>query len=236
MFSDVRHHIKAQPSDIDMVPINEKKLIIIAKNESQSVLIYNLVTIYFRHMTIQFSCFCNCRYDDLLLELMDDIPTVSLDELKWNTPSPFPVKRVLALTVVGSIEKDFYINLNHTCATSHCSHLCRVPRDPKKRHECLCPLGFGLQAPRLGFSVWLKNIIYICSVSEIKIIISVELLVLNMPYAYIGNLNVTTAKNVYMQWRNVMDIVIAPMVVMNLRIGVAVLPLINGHVTTRKHQ
>ncbi|CAG9534171.1 unnamed protein product [Cercopithifilaria johnstoni] len=121
VFSDVRHHIKARPSDIDMVPINEKKLIIIAKNESQ--------------------------YDDLLLELMDDIPTVSLDELKWSTPSPLSVKRVLALTVVGSIERDFYINLNHTCAASHCSHLCRVPRDSKKRHECLCPLGFGLQAP-----------------------------------------------------------------------------------------
>ncbi|KAL3982211.1 Low-density lipoprotein receptor repeat class B family protein [Acanthocheilonema viteae] len=120
VFSDVRHHIKARPSDIDMVPINEKKLIIIAKNESQ--------------------------YDDLLLELMDDTPTVSLDELKWSTALPFPVKRVLALTVVGSIEGDFYINLNHTCAASHCSHLCRVPRDSKKRHECLCPLGFGLQA------------------------------------------------------------------------------------------
>lgn len=79
---------------------------------------------------------------------MDDIPTVSLDELKWSTPSPFSVKRVLALTVVGSIEKDFYINLNHTCTVSHCSHLCRVPRDSRKRHECLCPLGFGLQGPR----------------------------------------------------------------------------------------
>uniref|UniRef100_A0A158Q8K8 Low-density lipoprotein receptor-related protein 6 n=1 Tax=Elaeophora elaphi TaxID=1147741 RepID=A0A158Q8K8_9BILA len=123
VFSDVRHHIKARPSDIDMVPINEKKLIIIAKNVSQS------------------------EYDDLLLELMDDIPTVSLDELKWSTSSPFSVKRVLALTVVGSIERDFYVNLNHTCAVSHCSHLCRVPRDSRKRHECLCPLGFGLQAP-----------------------------------------------------------------------------------------
>ncbi|VDK89540.1 unnamed protein product, partial [Litomosoides sigmodontis] len=121
VFSDVRHHIKARPSDIDMVPINERKLIIIAKNESQ--------------------------YDDLLLELMDDIPTVSLDELKWSTRSPFSVKRVLALTVVGSIERDFYINLNRTCAASHCSHLCRVPRDSRKRYECLCPLGFGLQAP-----------------------------------------------------------------------------------------
>ncbi|EFO25858.2 low-density lipoprotein receptor repeat class B containing protein [Loa loa] len=125
VFSDVRHHIKARPSDIDMVPITEKKLIIVAKNESQ--------------------------YDDLLLELMDDIPTVSLDELKWSTQSPYSVKRILALTVVGSIERDFYVNLNHTCAVSHCSHLCRVPRDSRKRHECLCPLGFGLQAPSETF-------------------------------------------------------------------------------------
>lgn len=43
VFSDVRHHIKARPSDIDMVPINEKKLIIIAKNESQSELICSLL-------------------------------------------------------------------------------------------------------------------------------------------------------------------------------------------------
>ncbi|KAK6110508.1 Coagulation Factor Xa inhibitory site family protein [Brugia pahangi] len=125
VFSDVRHHVKARPSDIDMVPINAKKLIIIAKNESQ--------------------------YDDLLLELMDDIPTVSLDELKWSTTSPFSVKHILALTVVGSIERDFYVNLNHTCAVSHCSHLCRVPRDSRKRHECLCPLGFGLQTPSETF-------------------------------------------------------------------------------------
>uniref|UniRef100_A0A915PQD1 EGF-like domain-containing protein n=1 Tax=Setaria digitata TaxID=48799 RepID=A0A915PQD1_9BILA len=121
VFSDVRHHIKARPSDIDMVPINEKKMIIIAKNESQ--------------------------YDDILLELTDDVPTISLDELRWNTPSPFSVKRILALTVVGSIERDFYEDLNHTCAVSHCSHLCRVPRDSRKRHECLCPLGFGLRTP-----------------------------------------------------------------------------------------
>uniref|UniRef100_A0A8R1TUT8 EGF-like domain-containing protein n=1 Tax=Onchocerca volvulus TaxID=6282 RepID=A0A8R1TUT8_ONCVO len=125
VFSDVRHHIKARPSDIDMVPINEKKLIIIAKNESQ--------------------------YNDLLLELMDDVPAVSLDKLKWSTSSPVSLKRILALTVVGNIERDFYVNLNHTCAVSHCSHLCRVPRVSRKRHECLCPLGFGLQAPSETF-------------------------------------------------------------------------------------
>lgn len=153
MFSDVRHHIKARPSDIDMVPINEKKLIIIAKNESQSELICSLVTMCFKYITITFSGFCNCRYNDLLLELMDDVPAVSLDKLKWSTSSPVSLKRILALTVVGNIERDFYVNLNHTCAVSHCSHLCRVPRVSRKRHECLCPLGFGLQAPRSVFFV-----------------------------------------------------------------------------------
>lgn len=63
-----------------------------------------------------------------------------------------------------------------------------------------------------------------------------KLFVLNMPRAYIGNLNVTMDKNAYMQWQNVMDVMIAPMVVMNLHTGVTMLPLINGHVTIGKHQ
>lgn len=71
---------------------------------------------------------------------------------------------------------------------------------------------------------------------ETGVIISVKLLVLNMPPVYIGNLNVTMDKNVYMQWQSVMGIMIAPMVVMNLHTGVAMLPLISGHVTTGKHQ
>ncbi|VDN01921.1 unnamed protein product [Thelazia callipaeda] len=116
VFSDIRHHIKVRTSDIDMVPISEKKMIIIAKNESQ--------------------------YDDLLLELMNDVPTVSLGDLKRS--ASFSLKRILAITVAGSYERDFY-DLNQTCAMSHCSHLCRVMHNSRKRHECLCPLGFGLQ-------------------------------------------------------------------------------------------
>uniref|UniRef100_A0A0M3HPM8 Low-density lipoprotein receptor-related protein 6 n=1 Tax=Ascaris lumbricoides TaxID=6252 RepID=A0A0M3HPM8_ASCLU len=123
VFSDVRCHVKTTQMDaIDMAPISDTSMIVVAKNESQ--------------------------YEDLLLEAQDDVPTVSLEELKRDgLTTPISIRRILTLTVVGSSGVDPYDSHSHTCASSHCSHMCRIPRDSRRRHECLCPLGYGLQTP-----------------------------------------------------------------------------------------
>ncbi|VDM49888.1 unnamed protein product [Toxocara canis] len=124
VFTDVRHHVKTTQMDaIDMAPVSDTTMIIVAKNESQ--------------------------YEDLLLEAQDDIPTISLEELKWDEiTAPISIRRILTLTVVGNSGVDPHDPHSHTCASSHCSHMCRIPRDSRRRHECLCPLGYGLQTPK----------------------------------------------------------------------------------------
>lgn len=80
-----------------------------------------------------------------MIEVQDDVPTVSLEQLKWDDTTSLSIGRILASTVVGVSGLDSADSINHTCSTSHCSHMCRIPRDSRKRYECLCPFGYGLQ-------------------------------------------------------------------------------------------
>uniref|UniRef100_A0A915A586 Low-density lipoprotein receptor repeat class B n=1 Tax=Parascaris univalens TaxID=6257 RepID=A0A915A586_PARUN len=91
VFSDVRCHVKTTQMDaIDMAPISDTTMIVVAKNESQ--------------------------YEDLLLEAQDDVPTVSLEELKRDElTTPISIRRILTLTVKLKIEIAVVIYASNMC-------------------------------------------------------------------------------------------------------------------------
>uniref|UniRef100_A0A1I7Y4K7 EGF-like domain-containing protein n=1 Tax=Steinernema glaseri TaxID=37863 RepID=A0A1I7Y4K7_9BILA len=120
--SDVRHHLLASyDKAVHLVPINDKKLLLVTKNGK------------------------NDPYSDRLVELMMNASTIDYEKLTPSEESVVVMKDLVnVIRAFGTDATERIDQVQLTCATSQCSHICRVPRDfENKRHECMCPLGFS---------------------------------------------------------------------------------------------
>ncbi|KAK0410136.1 hypothetical protein QR680_004969 [Steinernema hermaphroditum] len=118
--NDLRHHLVARyDKAVDLVPIDDKKLILLTRNGE--------------------------NYRDRLVELMMNASTIDYEKLTPTGESVVDLKdRVTVMRAFGTDATERIDQVQLTCATSQCSHICRVPRDfENKRHECMCPLGFS---------------------------------------------------------------------------------------------
>ncbi|TKR61236.1 hypothetical protein L596_028375 [Steinernema carpocapsae] len=118
--NDKRDHLLARyDKAVDLVPIDDKKLVLVTRNG------YN--------------------YRDQLVELLMNSSTIDYEKLTSSDESVLNLTdRITAIEAFGTDATERIDRVQLTCATSSCSHLCRVPRDfENNRHECMCPLGFS---------------------------------------------------------------------------------------------